>query len=304
MTNDRQMMRFYLAALAPAAFTVSAPAAFAEGWDPMSKASNIGGIANTRHNLSLSFLTPSFWTNSMDGARNQYNQVCVYCHTPHGANPTVDAPLWNRTNKGNSYVLYDMPLQSGQTPTQPGVSSLTCLSCHDGTVGIDSIVNMPGSGNYSAAQQTSQNNAFLDTWALADHAALNVGGCFDCHSNQPGGGYVIQGGVRISPLFDAFLLGADLTDDHPVGVTLPDAANHDFNPPTGADGNLEFYDKDSDSRADTNEVRFYDTGDGYEVECASCHDPHGVDGGGGALIPSFLRVSNDESGLCLTCHDK
>lgn len=41
-------------------------------------------------------------------------------------------------------------------------------------------------------------------------------------------------------------------------------------------------------------------GDGGEipyVECSSCHDPH-------IARPLFLRVSNDGSKLCLTCHDK
>ncbi|MGK7346014.1 MAG: cytochrome c3 family protein, partial [Candidatus Nitrospinota bacterium M3_3B_026] len=91
------------------------------------------------------------------------------------------------------------------------------------------------------------------------------------------------------------------------GVELPDTNTYDFNAPTATDGSLKFFDLDADGRADSNEVRFYDSGggDGYEVECASCHDPHGVDGGGGALIPSFLRVNNNNaSSLCLTCHDK
>ncbi len=168
---------------------------------------------------------------------------------------------------------------------------------------VDSIINMPGSGNYSAAQKTSENEAFLDTWPGAStHMALTAGGgpdsCLACHGRD---------GLMSELWFDAFALGTDLTDDHPVGVQLPDGALYDFNTPTGVSGNLRFFDGDGDGRADSNELRFYDTGDGYEVECASCHDPHGVTTSGGQsgpLIPSFLRVSNDESGLCLTCHDK
>jgi predicted CXXCH cytochrome family protein len=38
------------------------------------------------------------------------------------------------------------------------------------------------------------------------------------------------------------------------------------------------------------------------VECASCHDPH-VDNIAGNN-PTFLRVSNVGSAVCLACHDK
>jgi len=34
------------------------------------------------------------------------------------------------------------------------------------------------------------------------------------------------------------------------------------------------------------------------MECASCHDVH--DNG----IAPFLRLSNDASAMCLTCHNK
>ncbi|MGK7346403.1 MAG: cytochrome c3 family protein [Candidatus Nitrospinota bacterium M3_3B_026] len=294
---------------------MGASTAFADGWASNTKASNTGSIANTRHNLSLSFLPISWATGAMDYWRNNYGEVCVYCHTPHGANNTIDAPLWNRTNPDNTYTLYNIPLQSGQSPTQPGVNSLTCLSCHDGTVAIDSIINMPGSGKYSAAQQTTQSDAFLDTWTgtrtpgdphfvLGEWVDANNDGfgdtssCLNCHSTN--------GLIPVIP-FDAFALGTDLTNDHPVGVKLPDTATYDFKAPTATDGTLKFFDTNGDGRADNNEVRFYDTGEGFEVECASCHDPHGVEsaGPGSEFIPSFLRVNNNNaSSLCLTCHDK
>lgn len=295
--------------------------ALADGWDPTSKASNVGGIINTRHNLTQSYI-PGGWGNWMDYARNNYGEVCVYCHTPHGANSTMPkAPLWNRTNLGNTYTLYNNTLTSGQTPTQPGVNSLTCLSCHDGTVAIDSIINMPSTqttgygGNYLAAQETSHNEAFLDAWLnqtgsgvdTDDHGVIwsaasgymmGPYNCNRCHED---------GNVWGIPAFEIFNIGTDLTDDHPVGVNLPDTAVYDFNAPTATDGNLRFYDTNGNSRADSNEVRLYDTGEGFEVECASCHDPHGVPsaGAGSVFIPSFLRVNNNNaSTLCLTCHVK
>ncbi|VAX21827.1 Cytochrome c family protein [hydrothermal vent metagenome] len=297
--------------------TLGVSTAFAQ-WDPTSKASNLGSIVNTRHNMTQSYIGSSGMAGFMDYSRNNYAEVCVYCHTPHGSNSTINAPLWNRTNKTTTYTLYSKQLTSGQTPTQPGLNSLTCLSCHDGTVAIDSIINMPTTqttaygGNYSAGQETTQNNTFLDAWtnpsgiAVNDHGTLwnSASGYFSgpyncnrCHT---------QGNVWGIPDFAPFLVGTDLSNDHPVGVQLPDPAVYDFNATTGIDGSLKFYDTNTNGRADTNEVRLYDTGDGYEVECASCHDPHGAPsaGPGSARIASFLRVDNTGSTLCLTCHDK
>ena len=44
----------------------------------------------------------------MDTQRNNYGEVCVYCHTPHGANRTLAAPLWNRTNVATTYQTYNL----------------------------------------------------------------------------------------------------------------------------------------------------------------------------------------------------
>ena len=111
---------------------------------------NTGGIINTRHNLTQSTMQ-SGGSTFMDRSRNNYGEVCVYCHTPHGANTKVAAPLWNRTANNTVYTTYDQGLSQTFTGSvsNPGVNSITCLSCHDGTLGVDSIVNMPGSGNYT-----------------------------------------------------------------------------------------------------------------------------------------------------------
>lgn len=280
--------------------------------DRPTKFSNVGGIINTRHNLTQSGIGGGAVT--MNPYRNEYGEICVYCHTPHGANSAlIAAPLWNRTFVSNTYTTYDTlntPTLNG-TVTQPGVNSLTCLSCHDGTLATDSIVNMPGSGNYSVASQSGHAEAFLDTWTNASgpDAGVHLGldavtkgnGCLACHDRDAG--FVGAGATD----FSVFALGTDLTNDHPVGINAPVALYAiDFNEPTGTQPGILFYDGDADSRPDANEVRFYDTGDGPEVECGSCHDPHGVAPGGfgGLINATFLRVSNGGSGVCLTCHIK
>ena len=78
------------------------------------------------------------------------DQVCVFCHTPHNADVTVqDAPLWNHEVTTTTFTPYDSPtLQaSGGTIGQPDGSSKLCLSCHDGSVAIDSFGGATGAIN-------------------------------------------------------------------------------------------------------------------------------------------------------------
>jgi len=283
--------------------------------DLPSKFTNMGTIGNTRHNLmqrQVSGAGPAGET--MDSFRNDYQEVCVYCHTPHGANgATPAAPLWNRTMKSTTYETYDLLGTSGltQSVTQPGVNSLTCLSCHDGQIAVDSIINMPGSGRHLAAQETTENTAFLNSWNNARgpdatlHARLNADpaiGCLACHSPNAG-----IAGAGASD-FTAMFIGTDLRNDHPVGIRYPTTAGPgtDFKDPSRKETRIAYFDSNGNSRADSNEIRLYNTGDGYEVECSSCHDPHGVPsaGSGSTFNPTFLRVSNSGSAVCLTCHSK
>lgn len=290
----------------------------ADGWDPDTQASNRFSISNTRHNLTQSFLADR--AGIMNIARSNYGEVCVYCHTPHGANRLIGAPLWNRTINQSEYTIYDKPRTLNQPIGQPGPNSLTCLTCHDGTIAIDSIINMPGSGNYSAAQEGAMNETFLDSWTgpgIGNHWVLGTGTgggtCTFCHNINEDFG---------APDYTVFTIGTDLRNDHPVGILYPTtiAPHIDFNEPeltfisNSGGGEMRVFDLNGNGYPDKAEPRMYNTGDGPEVECASCHDPHGVpsQGPGSEFNPSFLRVSNgnvntgvgEASGLCLTCHAK
>ena len=263
-------------------------------------------ISGTKHNLGS---TSTAGNNKFSGT----TEICVFCHTPHGANTTTNAPLWNRTMKETTYLTYNQLNTSSltQAVSQPGGSSLTCLSCHDGQTAVDSIINMPGSGRYDAAQATSQNDTFLSLWdnARGPDAAIHIGlnpvagaGCLACHA--AGAGFVGAGATD----FTVFAIGTDLKNDHPVGVTFPatGVATADFKKPDGQKGATFFFDRDSNGRMGPGDVRVYDNGGAAKVECASCHDPHGVPsaGAGSVFYPTFLRVANTGSALCLTCHTK
>ncbi len=112
--------------------TVSATAAVAlammAGGQP---AGGQGGILGSPHDFSQ-----NGWGTT---------QVCIFCHTPHGADVTLqDEPLWNHELSTKQYALYTSSTLDGQ-PGQPDGASKLCLSCHDGTVAIDSYGGQTGS---------------------------------------------------------------------------------------------------------------------------------------------------------------
>lgn len=87
----------------------------------------LGGIAGTKHDLSQ-----KGWGT---------NQICIFCHTPHGANAYVPgAPLWNHNVTWATFSVYASTTLNA-VPGQPTGTSKLCLSCHDGTVGADSFTN-------------------------------------------------------------------------------------------------------------------------------------------------------------------
>lgn len=282
--------------------------AFADG-DLTTKFSNQNSVGNTRHNLTQRQASGGGPVGViMDPYRNDYGQICVYCHTPHNANAAVSAPLWNRNIPNTTYRTYDQVDTNTLTQTvyQPGAASLTCLSCHDGQQAVDAVMKMPGPGRYSA----TPDNAFLNTWRNPSgtgpftHMRLAQGECLACHSSTAG--FLGAGATD----FSVFVIGTDLTNDHPVGVTFPTSdAGGDWKMPGGSKTTnglvTKYFDENNNGRMDKGEIRLYDSGHGPSVECASCHDPHGVAPNGSSTFnPTFLRKSNTASAVCLTCHTK
>lgn len=110
------------------------------------------GIINSPHDFS-----GESWNNNPADP----NTVCGVCHTPHHADP-IAGPLWNHTSSGLGFTMYANGVSPGAnvrfTPAaQPNAASLACLSCHDGTVAVNSY----GGGIQGGSAVTITNGANL-----------------------------------------------------------------------------------------------------------------------------------------------
>jgi hypothetical protein len=276
------------------------------------QAARVSDIRGTKHNLSAA-ADGAAYTNPTAGAgtvpsRNikatSETQVCVFCHTPHGASTTA-RPLWNRKVAGDgytqSYVLYDSStLDAKQVQgslDQPGGSSKLCLSCHDGTVAVGNVNVLNG----TSPSPNPQSNSTIAT----------SGGPY-----MPTGSGTATGFTRN--------LGTDLTNDHPISVSYNDTL-------ANRDGELRTPSTNSTVvgiRTSTNKpkLKLENTGTAganqAQIQCATCHDPH-IRETNAATVGNqkFLRMNRfqqqnppsssgvnttDNTGdiICLACHDK
>ena len=131
----------------------------------MALADRIADVRNTKHNLSA--------TGPGTLKATTETQVCVFCHTPHGATQGV-TPLWNRQLSSQTYTTYtssslDANAIQGSLD-QPGGSSKLCLSCHDGTLAIGNVNVLDGRINQSVT--------------LTGTGLGGVMYCSDCHGSN------------------------------------------------------------------------------------------------------------------------
>ena len=231
----------------------------------------VSDVRNTKHNLSVSGPGPVRAVTE--------SQVCVFCHTPHGAENVPAAPLWNRQLSGATYTPYTSnSIDATDIAASPGGSSKLCLSCHDGTLAIGSVNVANGQTGVSIAM-----------------TGTAPGG------TMPHGEGELTGFTR--------RLGVNLTNDHPISFTYdtslalqdgelrdPQVVSHIGNRSPGNKPVVPL--------------------EGGRMECISCHDPHVRDSDPAKSI-KFLRLNrfqqNNPLGgafdqandiVCLACHDK
>ncbi len=152
------------------------------------------GVTGTFHDLS----TTGYH------AMTNMTQVCIFCHTPHDAIGSVGGgnindqliPLWNHTTSTSTFTMYNstnnpISMLQGTVDASPSGTSLACLSCHDGTLAVGAIANVP----YSWPSPITY-GASTSKWV--DHTTG-----------------IIQTGTPV-------YVGTDLTNDHPISITYRD----------------------------------------------------------------------------------
>ncbi len=151
-------------------------------------------IVNSPHNLA-----------GRPGVVTQNGEVCIYCHSPHVEDITVIAdynPLWSGgVQTSTTFTPYTSATMDADMTGDPLVGpTRLCISCHDGTIAIDSaLAASPGTRMIVPPR--------------------NIGG-------------IIGGGPNQRP-------GDSLNRDHPVGFDYiaAAAADAEIQPATAAFGN-------------------------------------------------------------------
>jgi mono/diheme cytochrome c family protein len=237
-----------------------------------------GDIAGSKHDFSA-----QSWSD---------NQICKPCHTPHNADVSITGRLWAHTMSTATYKSHGTRGTSTDgttttdgadaTVTQSGMDSASrlCLSCHDGTVALDSFMGKDGGST-----------------------GKSIGDLAD-----PGGLYNPNvGGAAVGAA------SADLSNDHPVGYaahydeTTASAGHYRYKPLATVNGaGLKLAispDAFPGGKVDQsgNPVTYTKY---YAVSCITCHNVHNAGTGTAPDERGLLRMSNTSSSMCLTCHNK
>ncbi len=127
------------------------------------------------------------------------DEICIFCHSPHNAKQDAGAsikPLWYHTmSTVANYATYTSSTMKQET-LQPRGPSKLCLSCHDGTVAIDSFGNKSGAafvtGSANIGTNLADDHPISMKW---NHATFKVNpNCTSCHGGSHHA-FVYQGPV-------------------------------------------------------------------------------------------------------------
>jgi hypothetical protein len=202
-------------------------------------------------------------------------QTCGPCHTPHNGDVSVtEAPLWAHTLTDANYKTHVS--DSASAATEVDETSRLCLSCHDGTVAMDSFM-----GNSAASTDTHMTGStLLGTDLTNDHPIGAAALWSETYSVDGTTGALTWNGDQPSSFVSQ---GASFAyDDAGTPKTATVRAKVKAMPAGGAYENQ------------------------FAISCATCHRAHtgsltaSVTTGG--VTPDGATVNG--SYLCLSCHAK
>jgi len=250
--------------------------------------SHIKDVVTSDHNLSVS------GTGALHATAE--SEICFFCHAPHQelntsdttvtTGPNAQAPLWNHyLSSKASYGVYSSPSFNalgtdiadvgGAVAGSATVTNL-CLSCHDGTVGVNTLYH----GQYSVGSPAMICNG------------VSVPANSPCYMPLP----AQIGGVG-SPI-------PTLADLHPVNFTYDAtlaAKTVDLVTPTVNTSGIGGTRMGVPGSVSGTFLPLFQTttvsGATYKLQCPTCHDVHSNGNG-----RPFLRDTTAGSALCLDCH--
>jgi len=241
------------------------------------------------------------------------NQVCLPCHTAHqmpASNVSENlSRLWNHTLKAaNSYTLYSTGTSYLTTIDE---TSRKCLGCHDGTIAVDSYGSTP---NASVTGTMSSDSLGKGTAGFVvgangnlqhDHpidVLYNSATSYAGVSTQNANGtysYTTTWTGRNNDPSTFSITGYTSAKWGAKTYTVTALSAVSFYTPTGSTQSVTVKDANPTGGTANPDGSFSHTisVSSKYVYCRSCHDPHNN-------LYHFMRVPNDNSQLCLTCHNK
>lgn len=223
------------------------------------------GIVGSPHD----FHSQSWNTDPSDPAT-----VCGTCHVPHHADSTV-VPLWGHQTTSSAFKMYNqanVPISSMQAAVaaSPNGPSLACLSCHDGTVAINTYGGTGYMTTHGSPATYVTNSANLGT---------------DLTHSHP-----------ISLTYNAALVGTGPNQDQWL-----------YNPDTTA---VLVPDSGAFVPGNNMTVNGFLLNGNHTLECTSCHDVHNQNGTPFSINnnPKLVKIVGTQAGvgslLCRSCHNK
>ena len=276
------------------------------------RADNPNSIIYSKHNLSVS--SPG------SVHANTETEVCIFCHTPHGASAT-DGPLWNHQLSSTPYKPFTSPTLEALKIVigQPNGSSRLCLSCHDGTIALGSVSSRAGGIAMNTASLPLHTDLTADhpvsfvynsklandasaypaagglvdpgiPGALPPEVVLDNAGqmqcttCHDPHNNQYGSFLVMNNNDPANPsalCVACHQLPGWTGSAHAIsGKLLPVALANQL----------------ASKKTGVQGKAMVSSASVSHTACASCHVPHAA-----GAKPALMRFSNPEKN-CVDCH--